>query len=127
MVFIALLLAVLLVYTAQCRIYSARIFSALRYRAYFEREEAEEGDVVYMYEEITNLGDIPIPNAKINTRLPEGLRFMITDKGEGEITLVGQVQSVFVLRGNAAIRRKSTKKTGDSHRRDRQYGCHRIN
>ena len=59
-----------------------------------------------MYEEISNLGGLPIPNAKVNTRLPEGLKFITTNKKNGQTVLTEGVQSVFVLRGHAVIRRK---------------------
>lgn len=106
MAFIALLIAVFAVYFLQSKIYSERIFSRLGYRAYFGCEETVAGQETYMYEEITNRGGLPIPNAKVNTRLPEGLKFVITDKKSGAVTLSESVQSVFVLRGNAVIRRK---------------------
>ena len=106
MVFIALLIAVLTVYLVQSKIYSDRVFSQLTYRADFGCEETVAGEETFMYEEITNLGGLPIPNAKVNTRLPEGLKFVTTDKKSGETVLSEGVQSVFVLRGHAVIRRK---------------------
>lgn len=108
MVFFALIIAALVMYRIQSELYSERIFSRLTYRAYFALEETIEGETMYMYEEIANLGALPIPNAKVNTQLPEGLRFVIFDKKNGERQLTDSVQSVFVLRGNAVIRRKWT-------------------
>ena len=112
MVFAAFVIAVFAVYLIQSFIYSERVFSRLRYRAYFGCEETVEGEEVFMYEEISNLGGLPIPNAKVNTRLPDGLRFILADRegkdrgsATGE-TLSDSVQSVFVLRGHAVIRRK---------------------
>ena len=106
MAFIALLIAVFAVYMIQSKIYSERVFSQLTYRAYFGCEETVAGEETFMYEEITNLGGLPIPNAKVNTRLPDGLRFITTDKKSGQTVLTDGVQSVFVLRGHAVIRRK---------------------
>lgn len=106
MAFIAFLIAVFAVYFIQSKIYSERVFGQLTYRAYFDCEETVAGSETYMYEEITNLGGLPIPNAKVNTRLPDGLKFITTDKKSGETVLSEGVQSVFVLRGHAVIRRK---------------------
>lgn len=106
MVFIALLIAVFTVYLIQSKIYSERVFSQLTYHAYFDCEETVAGQDIFMYEEITNLSALPIPNAKVNTRLPDGLKFITTDKKSGKTVLTEGVQSVFVLRGHAVIRRK---------------------
>ena len=106
MAFIAFLIAVFAVYLIQSKIYSERVFGNLTYRAYFGCEETVAGEETFMYEEITNLGALPIPNAKVNTRLPEGLKFITTDKKSGQTVLTEGVQSVFVLRGHAVIRRK---------------------
>jgi len=106
MAFIALLIAVAAVYLLQSKIYSERVFSKLRYSAYFDTEETIAGEETFLYEEITNLSGLPIPNAKVNTRLPDGLKFITTDKKSGKEMLTEGVQSVFVLRGHAVIRRK---------------------
>ncbi|MBQ9116265.1 MAG: DUF58 domain-containing protein [Clostridia bacterium] len=106
MVFAAFLIALVAVYILQSFIYGERIFARLHYRAYFDREETEEGEEVFLYEEITNDGSLPIPNAKVSTRLEEGLKFIVTDKKDGSTLLTESVQSVFVLRGHAVIRRK---------------------
>ena len=91
MAFIALLIAVFAVYMIQSKIYSERVFSQLTYRAYFGCEETVAGEETFMYEEITNLGGLPIPNAKVNTRLPDGLRFITTDKKSGQTVLTDGV------------------------------------
>ena len=106
MVFVALMISVLVVYYIQTKLYAVRVFGQLRYRAYFESEETEEGNTVHFYEEISNLGSLPIPNAKVNTELPDGLKFIITDKRNGALTYTQGVQSVFVLRGGSPVRRK---------------------
>ena len=43
------------------------------------RNEVFEGEQLYLYEEITNDKLLPIPYAKIETELPEGLSFILLD------------------------------------------------
>ena len=75
-----------------------------------------EGEQLYLYEEITNDKLLPIPYAKIETELPEGLSFILLDEDvpdPGKAVsygkngfLTGSIQSIFALRGKQKIRRR---------------------
>ena len=69
-----------------------------------------ENDEIYIYEEITNDKLLPLPFVKVDTELPEGLSFCITeqDKRNGGFreTYPRVIHSLFVLRSHECIRRR---------------------
>ncbi len=77
MFFIAALAAVMIVLFVQARIYKDHMFDRIEYRADFSAGEAYAGDDIYLYEEITNAGRLPLPYFKIETDLPKGLEFVL--------------------------------------------------
>jgi hypothetical protein len=137
--FIAALAAVFIVLIVQARVYKKHQFDHLEYRAWFSSGEAYAGDDVYLYEEITNTGRLPLPYIKIETDLPKGLEFILLGDAEApsgppakkrkrgvrvSASVAGEaspaadsgglrkesrtssVQSIFVLRPYARIRRR---------------------
>lgn len=141
MLFISVAIAVVAVVLLQYFVYKKKSFSNIEYRATLSSGEVFEGDDVYLYEEIRNNGALPVPYIKIDTDLPEGMVFTllessVTDpggifskgtalsKGAAEretdrlrkIKHTSSIQSLFVLRPYACIRRRwrlTCKKRGD--------------
>ena len=106
MLFFAILAAVVFVYLLQYHIYKKYAFRDLHYRITIPSPEVFEGDEVYLYEEIENRKWLPMPFVKVDTELPEGLAFVITEKGS--VTYPRVLRSMFVLRGQEKIRRRWT-------------------
>ncbi len=131
MLFIAVAAAIIGVVLLQYFVYKKYGFSNIEYSARLSSGEVFEGDDVYLYEEITNKGALPLPYIKVDTDLPEGLSFTLLessaqDKGgifskgktvsrataerETErlrkVKRTSSIQSLFVLRPYAKIRRR---------------------
>jgi len=135
MLFISVAAAIVGVVLLQYFVYKKKGFSNIEYSATLSSGEVFEGDDVYLYEEIRNVGALPMPYIKIDTDLPEGMVFTLLessvhDKGgvfsknqqkrEEEklrkIRHTSSIQSLFVLRPYACIRRRwrlTCKKRGD--------------
>ncbi len=141
MLFIAVGIAVVAAVLIQYFVYKKTGFSNIEYSATLSSGEVFEGDDVYLYEEIRNNGALPMPYIKIDTDLPDGIVFTllessVTDPGgifsknmtvskgaakrETErlrkIKHTSSIQSLFVLRPYACIRRRwrlTCKKRGD--------------
>lgn len=109
MLFVSIFIAIALVYFAEMYIYNKYSFNDLEYKVTVSAEEVFEGEDIFMYEEISNNKNLPIPNAKVDTELPDGLCFRLSDrragKKRGDVFQKG-IQSIFVLRGNQKIRRR---------------------
>lgn len=109
MIFIALLIAAVVVYLVQMRIFNRHTFDNLEYDVKLSAEEVFEGEDIFMYEELGNAKDLPIPTVRVDTELPEGLRFRVADRKDrtGKKDAFQQyMQSAFVLRGRQKIRRR---------------------
>ncbi len=131
MLFIAVAAAIVGVVLLQYFVYKKKGFSNIEYNATLSSGEVFEGDDVYLYEEIKNRGALPLPYIKIDTDLPEGLSFTLLEssvhdrggifnkgltvsraaaKCESEklrkIRHTSSIQSLFVLRPYAQIRRR---------------------
>ncbi|MCD7711884.1 MAG: hypothetical protein LUJ25_04035, partial [Firmicutes bacterium] len=110
MLYIALLLAVVAVYFAERKIYEKHIFENLTYNVTVGSEEVFEGEDIYVFEEITNDKMVPMPYAKVDTTLPSGLAFRITEndaaRGTVRDSLREHIQSVFVLKSREKVRRR---------------------
>ncbi|NLB15521.1 MAG: DUF58 domain-containing protein [Clostridiales bacterium] len=105
MYFIALCMALLIVFFLQRHIYRKYIFAGMNYRVTVSAEEVFEGDDVYIYEELSNDKALPVPNAKVEAQIPDGLALrLLTDDG-GE-QLCRSVQSIFVLGSHRVIKRR---------------------
>lgn len=110
MLFIALILAIFIVYLWQSKLYEKHTFDNIDYKVTVSTEEAFEGEDIFIYEELTNDKYIPIPYAKVDTTLPTGLAFRITEydkkTGKPRDILRDRVGSVFVLKSKEKIRRR---------------------
>ncbi len=131
MLFIAVAAAVVGAVLLQYFVYKKKGFSNIEYSATLSSGEVFEGDDVYLYEEIRNNGALPMPYIKVDTDLPEGMVFTLlessmTDPGgifsKGSTVSKGaakreterlrkikhtsSIQSLFVLRPYACIRRR---------------------
>lgn len=104
MLFFAIIAAAVFVYLLQYFVYKKYAFHALRYQVSLQLPEVFEGDELYLYEEIENRKWLPMPFVKVDTELPEGLAFVITDGGRTTYPRV--IRSMFVLRGQEMIRRR---------------------
>ena len=134
MLFISVAVAIVGVVLLQYFIYKKKGFSNIEYSATLSSGEVFEGDDVYLYEEIRNVGALPMPYIKIDTDLPEGIVFTLLestvhdkggvfsknsksrDDGLRKIKHTASIQSLFVLRPYACIRRRwrlTCKKRGD--------------
>lgn len=131
MLFISVAIAVVAVVLLQYFVYKKKGFSNIEYSATLSSGEVFEGDDVYLYEEIRNIGALPMPYIKIDTDLPDGMVFTLLEssthdpggifsknmtvskaaaKRETErlrkIKHTSSIQSLFVLRPYACIRRR---------------------
>ena len=108
MVFLALLGAIFGVILAEYLIYKKYGYSGLSYSVSFGSDEVFEGDDVYLFEEISNRGRLPLPYVRSDTNLPEGLRFFIFEEknGKAKTNLTGYIQSIFMLRSGATVKRR---------------------
>ena len=134
MLFISVAAAIVGVVLLQYFVYKNKGFSNIEYSATLSSGEVFEGDDVYLYEEIRNVGALPMPYIKIDTDLPDGVVFTLlestihdkggvfsknskgNDDGLRKIKHTGSIQSLFVLRPYACIRRRwrlTCKKRGD--------------
>lgn len=134
MLFISVAVAIVGVVLLQYFVYKKKGFSNIEYSATLSSGEVFEGDDVYLYEEIRNVGALPMPYIKIDTDLPEGIVFTLLestvhdkggvfsknsksrDDGLRKIKHTTSIQSLFVLRPYACIRRRwrlTCKKRGD--------------
>ncbi len=104
------------VYLIQYFVYRFLTFKNIEYTVTLSRNEVFEGEQLFLYEEITNNKLLPIPYAKIETELPEGLSFLLMDS---ELATFGSVssdnreefssksiQSIFSLGPKQKIRRR---------------------
>ena len=108
MLFFAILITVIIVYVIQSKIYERHAFDSLSYDVKLSAEEVFEGEDIFMYEEISNGKNLPVPSIRIDTELPEGMYFRFTDKSgkNGKDTLSRINQSAFVLKSAQCIRRR---------------------
>ena len=107
MLIAAWIAALVAVYLIQYRIFRDHSFDGVRYDVTLSTDEVFEGEDVFLYEEILNVRLLPLPFVKVDTRLPDGLRYrLIEEEGEERRgTFAQSVQSVFVLRPHQRIRR----------------------
>ena len=79
MLFISVAVAIVGVVLLQYFVYKKKGFSNIEYSATLSSGEVFEGDDVYLYEEIRNVGALPMPYIKIDTDLPEGIVFTLLE------------------------------------------------
>lgn len=124
MLFFAALAAAAAVVIIQYFLYKKRGFDQLVYNAMLSSSEVFVGDDVYLYEELTNCGRLPLPYIKVDSDLPDGLVFTLLDTetdGLGEVTEEKNTRSS--RRGvarSASVGRTPEKKTKDGLRRVHQ-------
>ncbi len=109
MAFIAMAIAVIIVFIAQAKIYGRRALEALSYSSHTDRSEVTEGEEFYLWEELTNAKSLPMPQVRADTDLPKGLSFVFFEEdGQGSFcrSLSQTTRSVFSLRGEDKIRRR---------------------
>lgn len=109
MIFIAILLAALAVYLIQMLLYSRRVYDDLFYSVSLSAEEVFEGEDIFMYEELVNAKNLPIPALRVDTELPQGLQFRVNDpkdRTHRRDLFEQYMQSAFVMKGRQKIRRR---------------------
>lgn len=110
MAVLALLIAVFIIYIWQSKLYEKRTFENIEYKVSVNTEEVFEGEDIFLYEEISNDKYIPVPYAKVDTSLPKGLAFRITEFNKRtkrpEDSFPTHVASVFVLKSKEKIKRR---------------------
>ncbi|MBO5274799.1 MAG: DUF58 domain-containing protein [Clostridia bacterium] len=105
----SILIAVIVVYAIQVRLYKKHGFEGIDYRVKLSAREVFEGDDIYLYEELTNAGRLPLPYAKVDTGLPDGMRFVLIEwdkKGSSKRRFSKYIRSMFVLKNNQTVRRR---------------------
>lgn len=105
-IFIPIIIAVFAAAAIQSRIFDKNAPKQLTYRAFFSSGEVFEGESIFLYEELTNGKSLPVPNAKIYTELPDGLKLHLVGNGKKEDSYEDSIQSIFVMRGHERIRRR---------------------
>jgi len=110
MLFLAILLAAVLVYLVQMKLYGRYTQDKLSYTARLGAEEVFEDEDIYYYDELSNDKLLPLPFLKVNSDLPEGLYYHFLDPVPGSDALKesfeGQVQSIYVMQSYQKIRRR---------------------
>ncbi len=109
MFILALAAAVLIVFLVQRYVYKTYAFDKVTYRVTLDRTEVFEDDEIYVYEELVNNKNLPLPYLKVDSELPDGLNFHIAEsdiKGGIRELFPGQISSIFVLRRKEMIRRR---------------------
>ncbi len=77
--FISAAAALIIVILIQKYVNRKLSFRNIKYSAYFSSSEVYAGDYVYLYEEISNNGSIPVSYMKADTELPDGLSFVFLE------------------------------------------------
>ena len=124
MLIAALLAAMIAVYLLQYFLYRRHSFDGIRYDVTLSAAEVFEGEDIFLTEEIVNGAALPLPFVKVDTSLPDGLRYrLIDEERDGSRTgrFVSSVQSIFVLRPHEKIRR--TWRVNCQTRGDYTVGC----
>ena len=108
MIFLAIALAALLVYLLESRLFTRHAFDSLRYRVRMSTDEVFEGEDIFLYEELENGKSLPLPYARVEAELPEGLFFRLHEKQGKKKTeiLSSAASSVFVLHGGETVSRR---------------------
>lgn len=110
MIYIALVISALIVYLWQAKMYSQKSLEDLKYNVSLSAEEVFEDEDIFMYEEILNAKRLPLPYVKIDTQLPDGIKFRLYESADGGKTkkdrLAQNIRSIFVLRARQSIRRR---------------------
>lgn len=103
-VFLGCLVLFMALYAVQLMLYTRFGLRHIRYRCYFDREEADEGDTLELIEEIENTGMLPLPWLKSEYAVPRHLDFAGTHS-----VVTGRtrfVSSLFYLRPYSRIERR---------------------
>lgn len=111
MIYVAIVLAAILVFIIQKKIYRKYAFDKLEYKVTLSTQEIFEDEEIYVYEELRNNKFLPLPFLKVDTELPEGLSFHIAEPDRDNKNVLRDtypriIHSVFVLRGNQMILRR---------------------
>ncbi len=108
MLFLALLISVIAIYFLQSSFFEKHSFDDIDYNVKVSTEETFEDEDIFIYEEISNGKTLPMPYARVDTSLPDGLSFRITEfrGGAAVDTLRPHVESIFVLKSREKIRRR---------------------
>ncbi len=109
MLFIAIIIAVVIVYLIQMSVYNKKALEDLQYNVSLSAEEVFEGEDIFMFEEITNSKKLPVSSVRVDTELPKGLCFRISDKSGSKSrrdSFADYMQSAFVLKSNSKIKRR---------------------
>ena len=110
MIFIAIIIAALIVYVVQYKYYEKHMLENIEYDVSLSAEEVFEDEDIFLYEEITNDKYLPLPYIKVDTQLPDGLKFLLYDadpKNGSRIEKLSQnIRSIFVMHSKQKIRRK---------------------
>ncbi len=108
MLFAAILIALFATVAIEYIVYKKFALRDLRYEIKFSTNEAFEGDDIYLFEEITNDKKLPVPYLKIDSDLPDGLKYCLFDEKSRirKLHLTSHLQSVFVLRPGVTITRR---------------------
>lgn len=111
MFFLAIIIAAIIVYLIQKAVYDNKTFDKLNYTVSLSAEEVFEGEDIFMYEEITNAKRLPVSSVRVDTELPKGLCFRLSDKtapenkNKGDV-FINHIQSAFVLKGTSKTKRR---------------------
>ena len=110
MIYLAILLAAVLVYLTQMRLYAKKTREGLSYTVRLSTEEVFEDEDIFYYDELVNDKLLPLPFLKVNSDLPQGLYFHFLDPVPGTDTLKEShealVQSIYVLQSHRKISRR---------------------
>ena len=101
MIYLAILLAAVLIYIVQMKLYEKKTRDGLSYSVRLGAEEVFEDEDIFYYDELVNDKLLPLPFLKVNSDLPQGLYFHFLDPVPGSDVLKesheAQVQSMRCL------------------------------
>lgn len=82
MFFASIVISVLIVFAVVSRIYTKHVFDSVEYSASLSATEVFEDEDIFLYEEIANNKLLPLPCVRVDTELPEGMRFRLHRREE---------------------------------------------
>ncbi|MBR5515624.1 MAG: DUF58 domain-containing protein [Clostridia bacterium] len=109
MLFLISCAVIITVYLIYSRYFRKNALKNLEYSTKTSAHEIFEGDDFYLYENISNAKNMPLPNIRVETQLPYGLEFCLySDGAKGKSRSMGRcsVESIFVLKPNNAVERR---------------------
>jgi len=87
MFFLSILVAIIIVFGIASHLYTKYTFINVEYQTAFSATEVFENEDIFLYEEISNNKTLPLPCVRVDTELPEGLRFVLRRREDAAVAV----------------------------------------